>query len=52
MAKRGGKVHIAVTRRHYKGTEYKTTLLRRSYREGGRVRVTRRSGTCRIWRTG
>src|SRR5450755_2238977 len=38
MAKRGGKVHIAVTRRHYKGTEYKTTLLRRSYRENGKVR--------------
>ena len=38
MAKRGGKVHIAVTRRHYKGAEYKTTLLRRSYREDGRVR--------------
>jgi hypothetical protein len=38
MAKRGGKVHIAVTRRHYKGSEYKTTLLRRSYRENGKVR--------------
>ena len=38
MSKRGGKVHVAVTRRHYKGTEYTTTLLRRSYREGGRVR--------------
>ena len=38
VAKRGGKVHVAVTRRHYKGTEYKTTLLRRSYREGGKVR--------------
>jgi Transposase DDE domain len=38
MAKRGGKVHIAVTRRHYKGTEYTTTLLRRSYREDGKVR--------------
>ncbi|MGZ6639646.1 MAG: IS1634 family transposase [Solirubrobacteraceae bacterium] len=38
MAKRGGKVHIAVTRRHYKGSEYKTTLLRRSYREGGKVK--------------
>ena len=38
MAKRGGKVHVAVTRRHYKGTEYKTTLLRRSYREGGKVK--------------
>jgi hypothetical protein len=32
------KVHIAVTRRHYKGTEYTTTLLRRSYREDGKVR--------------
>jgi hypothetical protein len=29
---------VAVTRRHYKGKEYTTTLLRRSYREGGRVR--------------
>jgi hypothetical protein len=29
---------VAVTRRHYKGNEYKTTLLRRSYREGGKVR--------------
>jgi len=38
MPKRGGKVHIAETRRHYKGTEYKTTLLRRSYREGGQVK--------------
>jgi hypothetical protein len=38
VAKRGGPVHIAVTRRHYKGKEYKTTLLRRSYREGDMVR--------------
>src|SRR5437763_16726535 len=38
MAKRGGKVHVATPRRHYNGKEYKTTLLRRSYREGGKVR--------------
>ena len=38
MPRRGGKVHIATTRRHYKGIEYKTTLLRRSYREGGKVK--------------
>ena len=38
MPKRGGKVHIAETRRHYKGKEYTTTLLRRSYREGGKVK--------------
>ncbi len=38
MPKRGGKVHVATTRRHYKETEYKTTLLRRSYREGGKVK--------------
>ncbi len=38
MAKRGGKVHIAVTRRQYKGTEYTTTLLRHSYRQDGKVR--------------
>ena len=29
---------MAVTRRRYKGQEYTTTLLRRSYREGGKVR--------------
>jgi len=29
---------VAVTRRHYKGTEYTTTLLRRSYREDGKVK--------------
>jgi transposase len=29
---------VAETRRHYKGKEYKTALLRRSYREGGKVR--------------
>ena len=29
---------MAETRRHYKGAEYKTTLLRRSYREGGKVK--------------
>ena len=38
MPKRGGKVHVATTRRHYKGTEYTTTLLRRSYREDGKVK--------------
>ena len=31
-------MHVAVTRRHYKGREYKSTLLRRSYREDGKVR--------------
>jgi len=31
-------VHVATTRRHYKGKLYETTLLRRSYREGGKVK--------------
>lgn len=38
MAKRTGTVHVATTRRHYKGKVYETTLLRRSFREGGKVR--------------
>ena len=38
MATRGGKVHVATTRRHYKGKVYETHLLRRTYREGGRVK--------------
>ncbi len=39
MRKRGGAVHVATTRRHYKGKTYETHLLRRSYREGGKVRT-------------
>ena len=31
-------MHVATTRRHYKGKEYESTLLRRSYREEGKVR--------------
>ena len=38
MGKRTGGVHVATTRRHYKGKEYESTLLRRSYREGGKVK--------------
>ncbi len=38
MSKRMGAVHVATTRRHYKGKEYESTLLRRSYRQGGKVR--------------
>lgn len=38
MSKRTGAVHVATTRRHYKGKEYESTLLRRSYRKDGKVR--------------
>ena len=38
MAKRGGSVYVHTTRRHYKDTVYETTLLRRSYREDGKVK--------------
>src|SRR4051812_16548769 len=38
MAKRTGRVHVAFTRRHYKGKTYEAALLRRSYREDGRVK--------------
>lgn len=38
MAKRVGAVHVSTTRRHYKGKTYETMLLRRSYREGGKVK--------------
>lgn len=38
MALRGGRVHVATTRRHYKGKVYQTHLLRRSFREGGHVK--------------
>ncbi len=38
MPKRTGAVHLTTTRRHYKGRVYESTLLRRSYREGGKVK--------------
>jgi hypothetical protein len=38
MPKRGAAVHVATTRRHYKGKVYETHLLRRSYREDGKVK--------------
>lgn len=38
MATREGKVHVATTRRHYKGKVYESHLLRRSYREDGKVK--------------
>jgi hypothetical protein len=38
MARRGGAVHVVTTTRRYKGRTYRTHLLRRSYREQGRVK--------------
>lgn len=35
---RSGTVHVATTKRKYKGEVYQTTLLRRSYRQGGKVK--------------
>jgi hypothetical protein len=39
LAPRGSAVHVHTTRRHYKDKVYETTLLRRSYREGGKVKT-------------
>jgi hypothetical protein len=38
MSQRGGAMHVVTTRRRYKGRVYATHLLRRSYREEGRVK--------------
>jgi hypothetical protein len=38
MSQRGGAVHVVTTRRRYKGRVYATHLLRRSYREGAKVK--------------
>lgn len=38
MPRRGEAVHVATTKRHYKGKVYKTHLLRRTYREDGKVK--------------
>ena len=38
MARRSGAVHVATTRRRYKNSVYTTHLLRRTYREGGKVK--------------
>ena len=38
MARRSGAVHVATTRRKYKGRVYEAHLLRRTYREQGKVK--------------
>lgn len=38
MPSRGGPVHVATTTRKYKGKVYHTTLLRRTYRQDGKVK--------------
>jgi Transposase DDE domain len=38
MSTRGGAVHVATTRKEYKGRVYETHLLRRTYREDGKVK--------------
>jgi hypothetical protein len=38
VPRRGGSVHVVTTKRHYQGRVYTTHLLRRSYRDQGRVR--------------
>jgi len=38
MAERGGPVHVVTTTRKYKDRVYQTHLLRRSFREGGKVK--------------
>lgn len=38
MSARSGAVHVATTKREYKGRVYETHLLRRTYREGGKVK--------------
>ena len=38
MPRRDGPVHVATVRRQYRGRTYEYHLLRRSYREGGKVK--------------
>jgi len=38
MARRGGAIHVVTTTRQYKGKTYRSQLLRRSYREDGKVK--------------
>lgn len=38
MKRRTGAVHVVTTQRRYKGKVYRAHLLRRSYREGGKVK--------------
>jgi hypothetical protein len=38
VVRKGGAMHVVTTRRQYKGKVYETHLLRRSYREAGKVK--------------
>jgi hypothetical protein len=52
MSERGGAVHVVTTRRTYKGRVYETHLLRRSYREGDRVKNETLGNLSHLARTG
>ena len=51
MATRGGAVHVATTKRVYKGKTYVTHLLRRSLRKGKTVTQTQAGGQPALTRT-
>ncbi|MGQ9636022.1 MAG: IS1634 family transposase, partial [Bryobacteraceae bacterium] len=38
MPRREGAAHVVTTKRVYKGRVYETHLLRRTYRQGGKVK--------------
>jgi hypothetical protein len=40
MATRGGPVHVVTTTRQYKGRVYSAHLLRRSFRQDGKVLIS------------
>ena len=48
MPKRGLAIHVATTRRKYKGKVYQTHLLRRTYREGGKVKHETLGNICHL----
>ena len=48
MSSRTGPVHVATTRRKYKGKVYETHLLRRTYREEGKVKHETVGNICHL----
>ncbi|KJF17000.1 hypothetical protein [Acidithrix ferrooxidans] len=48
LARRGRGVHVHTTRRNYKDKVYETHLLRRSYREDGKVKNETLANLCHL----
>ncbi len=51
MSPRNGAVHVATTTRHHNNQTYRTHLLRRTFRQDGKVKYRRLDRRWHDWQT-